>query len=271
MPKTIFITGTSSGIGKSTAQHFHRQGWNVIATMRKVEDGMDLAALENTLILPLDVTENHTIHAAVDAGIAHFGRIDVLLNNAGYGAYGPLEVTTTEAIQRQFATNVFGLIETTKAVIPHFRANHSGIVVNVSSVGGKIAFPLGALYHGTKFAVEGLTEALSFELRAIGAKVKLIEPGLIKTDFTGRSFEFSNDASLHEYQNIVEKLVSAFNNPDNPGSDPMLVAQTIYKAATDGSDVLRYVVGEDARRFLNYRKTVSDAVFLDSIASLLNI
>jgi short-subunit dehydrogenase len=113
--------------------------------------------------------------------------------------------------------NVIGLLEVTKTVIPHFRARHSVILINVFSVGGKIVFPLGALYHGTKFAVEGLAEALSVEMRAIGVKVKLIEPGLIRTDFTGGSFDFSNNSSLTEYQPIVRKLATAYNNPDNPG------------------------------------------------------
>ena len=177
MAQTIFITGASSGIGKVTAKLFQNNGWNVIATMRKPEDGKDLAALDNVLVTALDVLDSASISAAVAAGLEKFGQIDALLNNAGYGAYGPLEAFPMDKIRRQFDTNVIGLLEVTKAVLPHMRGNTSGTIVNVSSIGGQMTFPLGALYHGTKFAVEGISEALHFELAAAGIKVKIVEPG----------------------------------------------------------------------------------------------
>jgi NAD(P)-dependent dehydrogenase (short-subunit alcohol dehydrogenase family) len=133
-------------------------------------------------------------------GLAHFGAIDALVNNAGYGAYGPLEAFSMDGIRRQFDTNVIGLLATTKAILPHMRAAKTGTIVNISSIGGKMTFPLGTLYHGSKFAVEGLSEALHYELEPLGVRVKIVEPGMIKTDFGGRSFDFQNDESLTDYQ-----------------------------------------------------------------------
>lgn len=164
MNKTILITGASSGIGKITAKYFQEKGWNVVATMRTPEKEEELIPLDNVLVTRLDVQDSASIKDAVSAGIEKFGKIDVLLNNAGYGAYGPLEATPMEKIRRQFNVNVIGLMETIKAVLPHFRANKDGIIINISSIGGKMTFPLGSLYHGSKFAVEGLSEALSFEM-----------------------------------------------------------------------------------------------------------
>lgn len=141
MAQTILITGASTGIGRATAEYFQQQGWNVIATMRTTEKGAELGELDNVLVTRLDVTDPASIAQAVAVGIEAFGRIDVLLNNAGYGAFGPLEAFPMENIRRQFDTNVIGLLETTKAMLPHMRQQQSGHIVNVSSMGGKIAFP----------------------------------------------------------------------------------------------------------------------------------
>ena len=140
-PKTVLITGASTGIGKSTAQYFQQQGWNVIATMRNPDDGKELQSLERVLVTALDVTNSNSIQQAVKAGLQQFQSIDVLVNNAGFGAYGPLEATSMETIRRQFDTNVIGLLETTKAVLPHFRAQHAGVIVNISSVAAIAPLP----------------------------------------------------------------------------------------------------------------------------------
>ena len=171
MANTILITGASSGIGKSTAKYFQEKGWNVVATMRNPQADTELTELENVLVTRLDVQDSDSIARAVRLSIETFGKIDVLLNNAGYGAFGVLEATPMEKIRRQFDVNVFGLVETTKAVIPHFRAKRSGTIINVSSIGGKVTFPLGSLYHATKFAVEGLSEAMSYEMAPIGVRM----------------------------------------------------------------------------------------------------
>ncbi|WP_026973252.1 SDR family oxidoreductase [Aliagarivorans marinus] len=265
MAKTILITGASSGIGKASAKRFQAEGWNVIATMRKPEQEQELSQLDNVLLARIDVTEPQSIADCVAQGIEHFGAIDVLLNNAGYGAYGVLEATPMEKIHRQFDTNVIGLFEVTKAVLGHMRSNGSGSIINVSSMGGKVAFPLGALYHGSKYAVEGLSEALYYELDAIGVRVKLVEPGLVNTNFAGSSFDFNNDESMSEYQGVVANLMQGFANSPTQPSEPEDIAQVIWTAATDGSSQLRYIAGADAEAIIAARKAQSDEEFMGGL------
>ncbi|WP_069661046.1 SDR family oxidoreductase [Arcticibacter eurypsychrophilus] len=261
MRKTILITGASSGLGKETAKLFQREGWNVIATMRKPESETELNLLENVLVTRLDVLDLDSIETAVNKGIETFGRIDVLLNNAGYGAYGPLESFSREKIIRQFNTNVIGLLDVTKALLPHFRGNSSGTIINISSIGGKMAFPLGALYHGTKFAVEGISESLKYEVSEFGGKVKIIEPGAITTDFTGRSLDFSNNETYTEYQPFIGKIMSAMQSLFQNASPASVIANVIYQAATDDTTQLRYIAGEDAEFMIANHKQNDDESF----------
>lgn len=266
MTLTAFITGASTGIGRATAQRFQSEGWNVVATMRSPEDGADLAALPHVLVTRLDVTDSASIAAAVAEARAAFGSIDVLVNNAGFGAYGALEVTDMDVVRRQFDTNVIGLLEVTRAVLPSMRQQGSGVIVNISSVGGRMAFPLGSLYHGSKFAVEGISEALTYELAPLGISVKVIEPGLVDTDFAGRSFVLSTDADEGLYQDTVGAVFTAFAAIQGQGSaSPTDVADAIYGAATDGTRQLRYIVGEDAVTTLGARAAMDDVAFLDMI------
>jgi short-subunit dehydrogenase len=253
MKQTILITGSSSGIGKETAKLFHTKGWNVIATMRNPEKETELNKLNDVLVNRMDVLDLDSIHNSIKEGIQKFGKIDVLLNNAGYGAYGPLESFPRERILRQFNTNVIGLLDVTRAILPHFRQNKSGLIINVSSMGGKMTFPLGSLYHGTKFAVEGISESLRYEVEQIGAKIKIVEPGAIATDFAGRSFDFNHDENLKEYQNIVTKITTVFPTMIKNASPTSVVTKVIYEAATDGKNKLRYMAGNDAKmyNFLN--------------------
>ncbi|MEM8933799.1 MAG: SDR family oxidoreductase [Acidobacteriota bacterium] len=262
MSQTILITGASSGIGKATAQFFHQRGWNVIATMRTPEKEAELSRLDNALVVRLDVTDTASIESAVARGIERFGAIDVLLNNAGYGAYGPLELFPLENIRRQFDTNVIGLLAVTQAVLPHMRARRTGTIVNISSIGGQMTFPLGALYHGTKFAVEGLSESLHYELEPLGIRIKIVEPGMIATDFGGRSLDFVNDETVEDYQEIVRKLMGAWTGGDLQASEPSVVSEVIWNAATDGTDTLRYRAGADAVQLLDQRKALDDATFI---------
>ena len=264
MAQTVLITGSSTGIGKVTAQWFQEKGWNVIATMRSPQKETELTQLDNVLVTRLDVTDSDSIQAAVTAGLERFGSINALVNNAGYGAYGPLEAFPMDNIRRQFDTNVIGLLEVTKAVLPHFRAQKSGTIVNISSIGGKVTFPLGSLYHGTKFAVEGISEALSYELAPIGIKMKIVEPGAIATDFAGRSFDFTNDESMTEYQGTVQGLMTLMEGLEN-AAPASLVAETIWEAVTDGTDTIRYLVGEDAKSWAADRKALDDAAFISGI------
>lgn len=249
MKKTILITGASSGIGKETAKFFQKKGWNVIATMRNPESETELTGLENVFVTKLDVLDLDSTNKAITYGIEKFERIDVLLNNAGYGAYGPLESFPREKILRQFNTNVIGLLDVTRAILPHFRENKNGIIMNVSSMGGKMTFPLGSLYHGTKFAVEGISESLRYEVEQFGGSVKIIEPGSIATDFAGRSFDFNNDEKLTAYQNIVTKIMTSFPEMLKNSSATNVVTEVIFEAATDGTKRLRYMAGKDAKLY----------------------
>ena len=265
---TIFVTGASSGIGKATALRFQAEGWTVIATMRD-PSGSDLAALDNMLVTRLDVTDPASITAAVTEAIDRFGAIDVLLNNAGYGAYGPLEAFSTDRIRRQFDTNVIGLLDVTKAILPHMRARRSGTIVNISSIGGQVTFPLGTLYHGTKFAVEGLSEALHYELEPLSIRVRIVEPGMIKTDFGGRSFDFALDQNLPDYAPMAEAMGRLFGKLAAKPSPPETVAEVIWAAANDTGDRLRFRAGSDADQLLDARKSEDDAKFISGIKNLM--
>ena len=266
MGKTILITGASSGIGKATTLHFQKQGWNVIATMRSPEKEIELKKLENVQLEKLDVLDLVSIKTAINNGISKFGKIDALLNNAGYGAYGPLETFPRENIVRQFNTNVIGLVDVTKSIIPHFRENKSGVIVNISSIGGQMTFALGSLYHGTKFAVEGISESLHYEMKEIGVKVKIIEPGFTATDFGGRSFDFQA-GNIKDYHPILNALMKQWQNPNNTVSPPSLVAEIIYNSVTDGTNQLRYRAGDDANYLLDSRKKMSDAEFFEMMSN----
>ena len=254
MSQTVLITGASSGIGKAAAALFADHGWNVVATMRNPDDGADLAERDNVLVTRLDLLDSDSIEAAVAAGLERFGAIDVLLNNAGYGAYGPLESTPIEVVRRQFDVNLFGLVETIQAVLPAMRAQRSGVIVNVSSVGGRLTYPLGTLYHGSKWAVEGLSEALHYELSTLGIRVKLVEPGGVNTDFGGRSFVFTTNPELTDYQPLVDMAAAAMEAESPSGNqEPEDVAEVIFTAATDGSMQLRYISGDGAKAILANR------------------
>ncbi|MFT3979268.1 MAG: SDR family oxidoreductase [Ferruginibacter sp.] len=262
MSKTILITGCSSGIGRMTAKYFQDKGWNIVATVRKFsDDDAELTALGNVLVTELDVTKEDTIKTTIEQAVAKFGQIDVLLNNAGYGSYGILESTPEHKIRMQFEVNVIGLLLVTKNIIPVMRKQGSGMIINISSMGGKISFPLGTLYHGSKFAVEGLSEGLSYELSEIGIQVKMIEPGVINTNFSTSSFDLNIDPSITEYNDFTNKVLKSFHTISG-GSEPILVAETIYKAATDGTDQLRYIAGPDAEQIIAARKQMNDPEYL---------
>ncbi|WP_229214285.1 SDR family NAD(P)-dependent oxidoreductase [Dyadobacter flavalbus] len=243
----------------------------MVATMRNPEKETALINSEQTLVTRLDVQDPVSIENAVKEGIRKFGRIDVLLNNAGYGAYGILESFSREQIIRQFNTNVIGLLDVTRAVLPHFRENKSGIIINISSIGGKMTFPLGTLYHGTKFAVEGISESLRFEVEQFGGQVKIVEPGAIATDFGGRSLDFSNDESMAEYQHIVQQVMTGMPEFFRNASPASVVADVVFEAATDGTDQLRYTAGEDAKAIIAQRRETDDATFMAGMKSQFGI
>ena len=263
--KTVLITGSSSGIGRAIAHYFQSKGWQVAATMRKPENEQDLDKLDNTKLYALNVCDKHSIQEAINSAIDDFGGIDVIVNNAGYGLVGPFEASTEEQIQRQFDTNVFGLMNVTRAIIPHFRECKSGTIINITSVGGRLSFPLYSLYNSTKWAVEGFSESLQYELRQFGIKVKLIEPGAIKTDFYDRSMDVIKRKGPNLYDDYVDR---AFNNIQDMGASaegPEGVAKKTYKAATDSGNRLRYPVGGGAPALLFLRRILPDSLFFMGI------
>ena len=260
--KSIVITGSSSGIGKAAAKYFAQKGWKVAATMRKPEKETGLNQLENVSLYALDVTNDESIAAAAGQILNDFGTVDVVLNNAGYGLVGPFEAATPEQIRRQFDTNVFGLMAVTRAFLPHFRANRAGMFLNVSSIGGLITYPFISLYHSTKWAVEGFSESLSYELGELGIQVKIIEPGGVATDFGGRSMEFAMPETLPEYNEAVGKFQTNRENSGLSYSTAEFLAEGIYAAATDGKEQLRYLIGPDAEQTYGLRQQVGDDAFI---------
>lgn len=261
MANTVFITGASSGIGYETVKYFQQNGWTVLATMRSPEKAAELANLPNVFCLKLDVTDLASIQQAVEAALQQFQSVDVLINNAGYGLLGPFEACSSEQIERQFATNVFGLMNVTRAFLPHFRAKRSGLIINVASMGGRLTVPLYSVYHSTKWAVEGFSEALQYELDAFNIRVKIIEPGPIKTDFYTRSPDIAKQPDLTDYDPFVNNVLPAMNQAGANGSPPSVTAKIIYQAATDGNDRLRYPAGGNASLLLFLRKLLPDKLF----------
>jgi len=268
MEPTVFITGTSSGIGKATARIFLEHGWQVAATMRTPEKETELSEWDKVKLYKLDVTDPASIQSALDKAIADFGKIDVLVNNAGYALTGPFEEMSEAQIRRQFETNVFGLMAVTRAILPHFRFQGGGVIVNLASVAGRTAIPTYSPYHATKWAVEGFTESLSYELEPFNIRVKLIEPGPIKTDFYDRSMDspqMPSDSPYFDYVNRVNKTIMATAQNGYP---PEIVAKVIYKAATDNSNRLRYPADPMAKMSLIFRRLLPDRIFMSVIRSM---
>jgi short-subunit dehydrogenase len=266
--KTIFVTGASSGIGRSITEYFQQNGWNVAATMRNPDKDQHLSKLDNVKLYKLDVLDELSIQDSIDQAIKDFDGIDVIVNNAGYGAVGAFEAASNDQIKRQFDTNVFGLMNVTRAILPHFRAKKSGIIINVASVGGLITFPLYSLYHGTKWAVEGFSESLHYELKQFGIKVKLIEPGAIKTDFYDRSMEIMKKDGLLAYDEYAENALANMHDIGEKAPGPIIVAKKVFKAVTDGSSTLRYAVGSNAPLLLFLRRAIPNSWFFGMVSSI---
>ena len=261
MKKTILITGTSTGLGRTAAKFFAARDWNVIATMRRPETESELSRLANVLVTRLDVQDRASIDQAIAAGITRFGRIDALLNNAGFGLFGLFEGTPREKIQEQFNVNVFGVMDTTRAILPHFRQNRAGILLNVSSGAGVFTLPMISLYCASKFALEGFSEALSYELASQGIAVKIIEPGgILSTGFNKRSgAEAMQVSALPDYDTFVKRTDEAFAGLiANALASEEDVAKVIFEAATDGTDRLRYVATADIAPLVQARRETSE-------------
>ena len=214
-------------------------------------------------LIHLDVMDQRSIRAAIKYALEKYDRIDVLVNNAGYAVYGPFETCSREQLARQLDTNVFGLMEVTREILPHFRKQQGGVLINVASMGGRIGFPLYSLYNGSKWAVEGFTESLQYELKPLNIRVRLIEPGVIKTDFFDRSLDVADVTALTDaYAGIIKRGESRIGeNGAKSGSTARVAARTIFKAATDKGWRLRYQVGADARLVSALRRLLPEGLF----------
>jgi short-subunit dehydrogenase len=259
MEKVILITGASTGIGRETVKLFQAKNWKVAATMRRPEEHEDLQHIVDVETVRLDVTDIDSIKAAIASTLAKFGRVDAVVNNAGYGVVGPFEATTLEQSQRQIDTNLIGLMNVCREIIPYFREQKRGHIVNVASVGGRMTFPLYSVYHATKWAVEGFSESLQHELEQFNIRVKIIEPGPIKSDFYDRSQVIATKEGLHAYDHFVDKVLPNMQKAGSEAPDGTVVAQTIYDAVTDGSKRLRY--GVNTKGMLLARRFLPDSIF----------
>ncbi len=268
MEKVVLVTGASSGIGLHTAKLFQTKNWKVAATMRRPEEAEELQKIVDVECIRLDVTDSASVHSAVAEAIEKFGRLDAVVNNAGYGLLGPFEATTEEQVRKQFDTNVLGLMNVCREVIPHFREQKSGHIVNIASMGGRTVFPFSSLYNATKWAVEGFSESLQYELEPFGIRVKIIEPGPINTDFYSRSQDVAKKEGLTAYDHYSSRFLEFMRRSGDEAPDGSVVAQAVYDSVTDGSRKLRYPVNTKGLLFLRsilpggaYRM-VTKAIFL---------
>ena len=266
MKKTVFITGASSGIGRAAAKKFAEKDWNVIATMRNPDKEKELNFINRVWVTTLDVEKADTINAAIENGIRQFGKIDVLINNAGQGIFGVFETAPEESIRKLFEVNFFGVLQVTRAILPHFREQKTGMIVNVSSSTGRFTFPLMSIYSASKYALEGFSESLSFELAAQNIKVKIIEPGMVDTNFDEATRNnYVADPNITAYNDYIDKVIRIFSSGD-AGERKVTAeeaAAAIYDAVTDGSDTLRYIIGEDVKTMITARATMPDREYME--------
>lgn len=260
MNKVVLITGASSGIGLHTVKLFQSKDWKVAATMRKPEDATELHNIVDVECFRLDVTDVDSIKSAIAATLEKYGRIDAIVNNAGFAVVGPFEAATQEQIERQMQTNVYGVMNVCREILPYFREQKRGTIINVASMGGRITFPLYSIYHASKWALEGFSEALQYEVKEFGIKIKIIEPGPIKTDFYERSQSIAKKEGLAAYDNFVSRAMPNLQKAGETGPDGSVVAEVIYKAASDDSWRMRYPA--NSRLILTARRMLPDSIFL---------
>jgi NAD(P)-dependent dehydrogenase (short-subunit alcohol dehydrogenase family) len=264
--EAVLITGCSSGIGRATAQRLAQDGWKVYATARRPETIAELAEA-GCETLALDVTDEASMQAAVTAVSEAEGCVGVLVNNAGYSQSGAVETVPLDAVRRQFETNVFGLIRMCQLVLPGMRDQHCGRIVNIGSMGGKLTFPGGGLYHATKYAVEALSDALRFEVRGFGVSVILVEPGLITTEFAETAAasvgEAGDGGPYSKFNRSVAKITeSAYRGPlRHLGGGPEAVANTIAGALKTSRPKPRYPVTPSAQLMINQRRFMPDQLW----------
>ena len=267
--KVAVVTGSSSGIGLETSLLLAKNGFYTYVTMRNLDKSKAITNLKqkeklSLEILQLDVTADESVKETINKITNEQERIDVLVNNAGYALVGPFEELSIEEFKEQYETNVFGVIRVTQAVLPIMRRQRYGTIVNISSIAGKIGFPLTSAYASSKFALEGLSESIAYEIEQFGIKVILIEPGVIKTNFNnnlkiGKRVTIDSNSP---YVEMTQKRISRFKPRFESGSPPIEVAKVILKAITsENQSELRYLVGNDAFKLMEIRNNISDKEF----------
>ena len=271
------ITGSSSGIGFETSLLLARNGIYTYATMRNLSKSQEILDITKKECLPLkvltlDVTDEKSTQKAIDMVMHEQNRIDILVNNAGYSLVGALEQISMDEIKEEFETNFFGIIKLIQKVLPQMRKQQSGRIINVSSLAGRIGLPIASAYVSSKFALEGLSESLKYEVQDFGIYVILIEPGVIKTNFiknlkigkqviTSENGDVNTSSADLPYAEITQKRISAFKPRFEKGSSPKEVADTILEAVTSDKPKFRYIVGQDASKLMEIRKNTSDEEF----------
>ena len=278
--KVAVVTGSSSGMGFETSLILARNGFHTYATMRKLEGegSKQIANITKNENLPLqviqlDVNDDKSVNDAINAVIKEKDRIDVVVNNAGYDLMGALEETSMDEIKAQFETNIFGPLRVMQAVIPMMRKQGGGIIVNITSLGGRISFPLNSPYHATKFALEGLSESIQYELEPFGIKIIVIEPGGVGSNFLKnlKMAEKTSDPLNSPYRSIQSSMSEYFKQWAQNVTHPSEVAKVILQAVTSDNPDFRYVVGNDAKMTLESRRSMSDREFQDMIKTQINL
>jgi NAD(P)-dependent dehydrogenase (short-subunit alcohol dehydrogenase family) len=265
--KVAVVTGSSSGIGFETSLTLARSGFLTYATMRNLGKGATIksVAAEEGLpihVVQLNVTEERSINDAIHSIKSDVGKIDVLVNNAGYGLNGAFEDLAMEEIKAQYETNLFGVIRVTQAVLPIMRKQKSGIIVNISSGAGRFGYPGGSAYVSTKFAIEGLSESMAYELEPFGIRVVLVEPGVIKTNFVNSIVAAKKSQDPNSpYAQLMQNVATSFQHMIEGGSSTDVVAKVVLKAVTSENPTLRYLAGKDVETWIKGKKSMSDEEF----------
>lgn len=272
--KVAIVTGSSSGIGHEISLILARNGFTTYATMRSLQKGSDLKSIAedeklHLHFVQLDVTDENSVKKAIQTIYDEAGRIDILINNAGYGLTGAFEDLSLNEIKTQYETNVFGLIRTTQEVLPIMRKQRSGMIVNISSGVGRFGYPTGSAYVSTKFAVEGLSECMSYEVEPFGIKVILIEPGVIQTNFFNSSVLAKKSQDPNSpYAPLMKGIENSIDKMMKNGSTPQYVAEVVLDAVTNENPKLRYLAGKDIEQLLEMKRKMSDEEFVNMMKQM---
>lgn len=271
MTKTVLVTGCSTGLGNTTARKFAREGWNVVATMRKPDQQLADEYPEQIFVTELDVTSPSSIVEAIAAGADRFGRIDAVVNNAGVSVLSILEATPMNVVRGIFETNVFGVVNVIQAITPYFRRQGGGTIVNITSNMGFGSNPLLSVYVATKHAIEGLSESLSYELESQNIAVKLVEPGAMRTTkFASNTMAATKDTSIPpSYKAYVDHMMLTMMNYPFDNADENKVADQIYAAACDETGRLRFLAGPDVEEMAKLRWSGSEEQYMIAMRDLL--